>query len=137
MYRFLDHPSEALIEVTADSESEVFRDAALALFDLMTNLSKIEIREKFPVKLEAPERHLLLVDWLNRLILVHEVEHVFLKDFSVLVAHNSDWTLNAVVGGEKIGENHERRLHAKSTTYGQLDWKEEAGHHRVRFVVDI
>lgn len=135
MYRFLDHPSEELIEVVAASETEVFRDAATALFDLMTDLSTVEIQESFPVQLEAPERHLLLIDWLNRLILLHEVEHVFLKDFNIQVSKN--WSLTAVVAGEKIRDNHERRLHAKSATYGQLEWKEEAGIHTVRFVIDV
>jgi protein archease len=137
MYRFLDHPSEELVEVIANSESEIFRDAALALFDLMTDISTIEIQESFPVQLEAPERHLLLIDWLNRLILLHEVEHVFLIDFNVQIKENSNWSLVAVVGGEKIRDNHERRLHAKSATYGQLEWKEDAGCHKVRFVIDV
>jgi SHS2 domain-containing protein len=137
MYTFLDHPSEALVEVVANSESEVFRDASLALFDLMTDITKIEIHERFPVQLESSERHLLLIDWLNRLILLHEVEHVFLKEFNVQIEKNSCWSLVAVVGGEKIRDNHERRLHAKSATYGQLEWKEGAGSHEVRFVIDV
>ena len=137
MYKFLDHPSEALIEVIANSESEVFQDAATALFELMTDVSNVEIQESFPVQLEAPERHLLLIDWLNRLILLHEVEHVFLKDFNVQIKSNTAWSLTAVVAGEKIRENHERRLHAKSATYGQLEWKEDARFHKVRFVIDV
>jgi SHS2 domain-containing protein len=137
MYRFLDHPSEELVEVTAASHNEIFRDAATALFDLMTDLSKVEIQQSFPVQLEASERHLLLIDWLNRLILLHEVEHIFLKDINVQIKENSNWTLTAVVAGEKIRDNHERRLHAKSATYGQLEWKEEAGIHKVRFVIDV
>jgi protein archease len=137
MYKFLDHPSEALIEVMAPTENEVFREAGTALFDLMTDVSKVEIHETFPVQLEAPERYLLLIDWLNRLILLHEVEHVFLKDFNVQIEKNSAWTLTAVVAGEKIRDNHERRLHAKSATYGQLEWKEEAESHTVRFVIDV
>ncbi|MCI0443693.1 archease [bacterium] len=137
MFKFLDHPSEALIEVIAPTESEVFRDAGTALFELMTDVAKVEIQESFPVQLEAPERHLLLIDWLNRLILLHEVEHVFLKDFNLQIKSNAAWSLTAVVAGEKIRENHERRLHAKSATYGQLEWKEDAGFHKVRFVIDV
>ncbi|MCI0614701.1 archease [bacterium] len=137
MYYFLEHPSEELVEVVAASESEVFRDAALALFELMTDVAKVEIQESFPVQLEAPERHLLLIDWLNRLILLHEVEHVFLKDFNIQIKSNTAWSLTAVVAGEKIRENHERRLHAKSATYGQLEWKEDTGFHKVRFVIDV
>ena len=137
MYTFLDHPSEALVEVDACSVNEVFVDAALALFDLMTDLEKVEIREDFQVQLSSSERHLLLVDWLNHLILLHEVKSVFLVKFTVDVSQKNGWQLQAVVAGERIRENHELRLHAKSATYGQLEWKEEQGNHTVRFVIDI
>jgi SHS2 domain-containing protein len=137
MYTFLGHPSEELVQVTAAAINEVFIDAALALFDLMTDLEKIKNDQNFQVQLSSPERHLLLVDWLNHLILLHEVHNVFLVQFNVDVAQNSDWHLTAVVEGEKIRENHERRMHAKSATYGQLEWKEEQGNHTVRFVIDI
>ncbi|HSE43104.1 MAG TPA: archease, partial [Acidobacteriota bacterium] len=119
MYRFLDHPSEALVEVIAPTINQVFIDSALALFDLMTDLEKIVVQESFQVQLESPERHLLLIDWLNRLIFLHEVQNVFLVQFSIDVTKKTDWHLKAVVAGEKIRENHERRLHAKSATYGQ------------------
>jgi SHS2 domain-containing protein len=137
MYTFLDHPSEALVEVRASSVKEVFIDAALALFELMTDLEKIEIQQSFQVQLSSPERHLLLVDWLNQLILLHEVQNVFLVQFKLEIVQNAELHLSAVVAGEKIRENHERRLHAKSATYGQLEWTEEQGNHIVRFVIDI
>ncbi len=137
MYTFLDHPSEALVEVKALTTNEVFSDAARALFDLMTDLEKVDVQESFQVQLNSPERHLLLVDWLNHLILLHEVQKVFLVQFKVHVVQNSDWHLTAVVEGEKIRENHERRLHAKSATYGQLQWLEEQKNHIVRIVIDI
>ncbi len=137
MYTFLDHPSEALVEVDASSVNEVFIEAALALFDLMTELEKIEILEDFQVQLSSPERHLLLIDWLNHLILLHEVKNVFLVKFTVEVNQQNGWQLQAVVAGERIRENHELRLHAKSATYGQLEWKEQQGNHIVRFVIDI
>jgi SHS2 domain-containing protein len=137
MYTFLDHPSEALVEVNSGSINEVFLEAALALFELMTDLEKIEIRESFQVQLNSPERHLLLIDWLNHLILLHEVQNVFLVQFEIDVSQNNGWHLSAVASGERIKENHELRLHAKSATYGQLDWKEESGNHLVRFVIDI
>jgi SHS2 domain-containing protein len=137
MYRFLDHPSEALVEVIAPTIPAVFIDSALALFDLMTDLERIAVQESFQVELDSPERHLLLIDWLNHLILLHEVQNVFLVQFNVNVSQQSDWHLKGVVAGEKIRQNHERRLHAKSATYGQLEWKEEQGNHIVRFVIDI
>lgn len=137
MYRYLDHPSEALVEVVANGEEEVFRDAALALFDIMTDLSKVQSKEFFDVQLESPERQLLLIDWLNRLILLHEVENVFLCHFEIEIQKGQGYRITARAGGEKIQEHHEKRLHAKSATYGQLMWSEENGNHRVRFVIDV
>jgi protein archease len=137
MYRFLDHPSEAFIEITADSENEVFQDAAIALFEVMTDTSHIQPEKQFRMELESNSRNELLVDWLNRLIWLQEVEGVFLSRFDVTIHHNQIWRLDAKVGGEKIREGMERRSEVKSATYGMLKWEEEASHHLVQFVLDI
>jgi protein archease len=137
MYEFLGHPSEELIQVTANTVEEVFVDSAEALFELMTNTKKINNDLTFAIELTAPDRILLLVDWLNRLILLHEVEHVFLKTFRVKLQPGPTWVLTADVSGQKITDNMERRLHAKSATYGQLQWKETPQGHQVQFVIDI
>ena len=89
MYEFLGHPSEELIQVTASTAEEVFVDSAKALFELMTDTGKIRNDVTFGVKLSGPDRLLLLVDWLNRLILIHEAENVFLTDFQVKVESNN------------------------------------------------
>lgn len=137
MFKYLDHPSEALVEVTAEDEASVFRDAALALFDLMTDTSRLKPELEFKIEATAPERHLLLIDWLNRLILLHEVENIFLCSFEIHIERDSDWKVIALARGERIMENHERRLHAKSATYGMLKWDEIPNGHRVQFVIDI
>ena len=137
MYRFLDHPSECLVEVQAGSAAEVFEQAARALFEIMTDNEAIKQTLEFRVELESPERNLLLIDWLNRLIFLHETENVFLSDFKIEVQQEESWKLNAEVRGEKIAERHERRSQPKSATYGQFEWIESDEGHRVRFVVDI
>ena len=137
MYEFLGHPSEELIQVTASSVEEVFVDSAKALFEIMTDIKKIRNDVSFDMDLNAPDRLLLLVDWLNRLILLHEVEHVFLNAFRVKLKTGTNWNLHAEVGGQKINENMERRAHAKSATYGQLQWNETPQGHQVQFVIDI
>jgi SHS2 domain-containing protein len=118
LFEFLDHESEAMVQVRAATIQEVFEDAAVALFELMTDVSQVRTDRQRTVTLSAPERHFLLIDWLNRLILLHEVD-------------------NATVSGEPISDKHEKRLHAKSATFGQFEWIEEPPGHRVRFVIDI
>lgn len=137
MYEFLGHPSEELIQVTASTIEHVFVDSATALFELMTDTKKIRDDISFEIDLSAPDRLLLLVDWLNRLILLHEVENVFLNTFRVKLESGPLWNLHGKVGGQKINENMERRLHAKSATYGQLQWNEMPHGHQVQFVIDI
>lgn len=135
MYEFLDHPSEALIRVTGKTHEEIFVDSATALFELMTNTKQIQPDLHFDVELAAPDALLLLVDWLNQLIFLHEVENVFLCEFQVQI--RSGWNLKAKTGGQKITADQERRLQAKSATYGLLQWNETPQGHQVQFVIDI
>jgi SHS2 domain-containing protein len=135
MYEFLDHPSEAMVRVTAKTVNEVFEDAARALFELMTDIARVKAEVEFKIELTSDDKTLLLVDWLNRLIWIHEVENVFLCEFVVNV--QDAWKLNATVKGQSIRSGVEKRLHAKSATYGQLEWNETPQGHKVQFVVDI
>ena len=137
MYRFLDHPSETMIEVTANLEEEVFRDAAVALFDVMTDASQVAPKIEFKVAVKSYDRNGLLIDWLNRLIWLHEVEKVFLAQFEVHLHHNEFWELEATARGEKIRGDSEKRSGVKSATYGMFEWEESDAKHRVRFVLDI
>jgi SHS2 domain-containing protein len=135
MYEFLDHPSEELIRVTAPSLEEVFRESAMALFELMTDTQKVRVDDSYRIDLKSSDRAMLLIDWLNRLILLHEVEHVFCNTFQVQIQKECE--LNATVKGQKIDDLLERRLHVKSATYGQLQWNETPQGHQVEFVVDV
>ncbi len=138
MYRFLEHPSETLVEVRAGNPEEVFRDAALALFEIMTDTSKVRTDREFRVDLSAAELHLLLIDWLNRLIVLHETENVFFGSFEVRLAETDQgWDLHGLARGERIRKRHERRSHAKSATYGQLEWSRSESGQTVRFVIDV
>jgi SHS2 domain-containing protein len=137
MYRFLDHPSEALIEVTGPTVEDVFRDSAVALFEIMTDTSKVQPEKVFDLRLEADNREDLLIDWLNKLILVQETQKVFLAQFEVAIHHDSAWLLTAQIKGSLIEGVRERRSEVKSATYGQFLWEETPEGHRVQFVLDV
>lgn len=140
MFQFLDHPSESFVEVSGTSIEEIFHDAAVALFEVMTDTSVISRNVIIPVLLTAPARDVLLIEWLNRLILIHEVENLFLAHFEIRkleLARKDEWVLEALAGGERIGENHEKRSHVKSATFGSFEWNESRAGHTVRFVLDV
>ena len=141
MFQFLDHPSETLVEVSGASLQDVFRDAAAALFEVMTDTSRVRKEIVVPVSLTAASREILLIEWLNRLIVIHEVESLFLAHFEIRVIEGArpagNWSLEALAGGERIGENHEKRSHVKSATFGSFEWIESRSGHVVRFVLDI
>jgi|GEM_PF-3378405 len=135
MYEFLDHPSEAMVRVSAGTIDEVFVDSAKALFELMTDTQKLRGEREFKIEQVSQDKVLLLIDWLNRLILLHEVENVFLCEFQANIL--PAWSLSATVKGETISPNQERRHHAKGATYGQLQWNETPEGHQVQFVIDV
>lgn len=114
---------------------EVFRDAAIALFEVMTDTSMIHNEIEFEISLSSDARDALLIDWLNKLIFLHEVEHVFLAHFDVSIQER--YKLKALAGGERIRENQEKRSHVKSATFGSFEWLEHTDGQTVRLVLDV
>jgi protein archease len=65
VYRWSDHTSELELQIEAASEEEVFAEALAAFGELAGPRAGDERRT---IELEADDRGLLLVDWLNELV---------------------------------------------------------------------
>ena len=71
-YERIEHSAELAIRVTGRDLPELFANAAAALFDMMAEPLATEDRQH-EVIIESVDLEGLLVDWLNRLIFMHEV----------------------------------------------------------------
>ncbi|MBI1995938.1 MAG: archease, partial [Deltaproteobacteria bacterium] len=60
-YRVTTRQSELAVKVMGGSQADLFANSAFALFDVMVDPDKIEIKERLPLEVEGADRDDLLV----------------------------------------------------------------------------
>jgi SHS2 domain-containing protein len=64
-YRLLEHTADAMVEVHGTTLGERYANAAYALFDQITDVTKVEPKGEVKIVLSADTREQLLVDFLR------------------------------------------------------------------------
>ena len=133
----IEHTADVGLKAYGRSLGEMFESAALGMFALMADLSKVEGRGEFRVELGAPDKEKLLVDWLTELIYMHEVYGVILNGFEVRIGEGKDdFELKATVRGETVDpDRHSLKKVVKAVTYHMLEINEKDGYLKVLFDV--
>ena len=105
-------------EVYGNDLNELFKNAALVMFYTMTDISKIEKKEKREVKVKAEDLESLMFDWLTSLLVFVDSENLFFSDFDVNI---NNYELYAICYGEYFNPNkHERKVLVKAITYHNM-----------------
>ncbi len=136
IYKTFDHTADLGIEVYGKDQRELFVNAARALFDLITDLDKIEAKTSLSLNIEAVDREDLLVSWLRELLYFHQSEGYLLNDF--VLQDLEEQSLRATVKGEVYETNrHALIREIKAVTYHQLKITQENEGWKARMVFDI
>lgn len=138
--RFLSHTADVLIEVEGDSLEEIFENAGLAIFELMTDTSKVEKKISRDINIEGIDLLSLLYNWIDSLIYYFDAEMLLFSKFKVYKVwkNGAKYKLNATVWGEVYDESrHESRTAVKAATYHLMEIKKVDNKYVARFVVDI
>ena len=116
-----------LVEYTADigirafgiDLKETFQHAAVGMFSLITDINKVNELLYRDVEVSAPDREILLVEWLNDLIFLFDTEQLLFKRFDIGTL--TDTGLKAHCHGEKVDKSrHQLKRGIKSATYHML-----------------
>lgn len=132
-YRLLEHTADAMVEVFGADLGERFGNAAYAMFDQITDLSKVEPKGELKIKLVGDSREQLLVDFLQELLFVHDTEDLVFSEF---VVRTDGKSLEASVRGESFDERrHPKRSVVKGVTYHRLEFNDAQGSLTILFDV--
>ena len=124
-YKLLEHTADAMVEAYGKDLGERFGNAAYAMFDLMTDLKKVEPKGELKIALSGESRDQLLVDFLEQLLFLHETEDLIFSKFEVKTDGKK---LEARVWGEKFDERkHSKRTVVKAITYHRMEFNDEKG----------
>ena len=135
-HRVQDHTADYMVEVSARSLQALFAEAALALFEAVTDVKTVRPRESVRVRVEAADPEELLVTWLTELLFLHESERWLFSRFEPRLPDGRH------VEGEAWGEKLDPRRHpidreVKAITYHRMKLVREGDVIKTRIVFDL
>jgi len=139
-FEFLEHTADVLISAHGASLEQAFENAALAMFEVMTDTTKINPVEKDTFEVEAEDEYALLYSWLEALLVKFEVNGMLCSKFEILgLEDNSEgFKLKANVWGERFNaEKHPQKVAVKAVTYHRMEIIKEHDKVTVEFILDI
>jgi SHS2 domain-containing protein len=135
-YELLDHTGDLGIRVWAVDVKGIFQEAARALFDIITDLEKVDVHVRREIAVKGSGREELLVAWLNELLYLHEVKGLLFCDFALTEIDEKN--VKGVAMGEEFHEGrHCIKAAIKAVTYHQLEVQEQDGRWQAQVIFDI
>ena len=163
-FALFGHSGDIGVRLAGRTLDDLFREAAAAFTEAITDPARIEPRRSVSLTLESPAPDLLLVDWLSEVLYRFEVEQFLVADARVFLERvgsssevrcpESDvegpdpdrrrsnappvWRLQATLSGEPFDrERHAIKVLIKAVTYHTLEVREEADGWHATVVFDI
>lgn len=139
-YNILDHTADVKFEVIGSSLEETFEVAGQALIEIMTDISKVEAKEKRSVTVTGEDLYALLYEWLEALIVLFDADGLVFSKFKVhkIELKNTEWYLTGDVWGEAFDiDKHPQGTEVKAITYAEMQIQKKESQVRLQFVLDI
>ncbi len=137
-FRYVEEGPEAdlTIEAWGGALGEAFGNVALAMFNAMTPLDKVELRVSRAFEVDGDDPGALLFNFLDELLFIHEVELLVFSAFNVIVEEGMT-SLKAECRGEpfELGR-HEQGIAVKAVTFHDMRIERENSGWVVRVVLD-
>lgn len=138
-FEFFDVTADVGLRAYGKTLEEAFQNAALAMFEVMTDTSKIKPSICKNIKIESEDPFALLYDWLDELIFLHDAEYLIFSQFQIRITQKNQQ--NYLLHGSACGEiydhdKHESREDVKAVTYHLMDIKEEKKGFIVQVILD-
>lgn len=135
-YEIIDHTADIGVKAYGKNLSEAFENAAKAMFDIITDNSKIKSQGEYKIDLKADNFEQLLVDFLSELLFIFETEHIVISK-TIVELELEKVKLNAKIFGEEFDKSkHKMGAEIKAVTYHMLEVKKEIPYH-VQVLFDI
>ena len=121
-YRTFNRSSDLAVKIFGKTQAELFANSAFALFDIMTDVKTIDLRDRLPLEVEGADRDDLMVNWMRELLYLYQRSGYLLTEFQVHEV--KDNYIRGEVRGEKFDpDRHEikREIRAVGPHHGRME----------------
>jgi len=139
-FEFLEHTADVYIAAYGEDLPEAFENAALAMFDVMTEVEKIGPDVEDRVEVTGEDEFALLYNWLEALLVKFDVNEMLYSKFEVwnLGQIQDQLVLKARIWGEKFDPNkHLQKVGVKAVTYHRMEIIKHPSEVTLKFILDI
>jgi len=139
-FEFLEHTADVYVRAYGTDLKEAFENAALALFETMTDTSKIEPRIEDEVEVEAEDEKALLYSWLQEWLIKFDLTGNLYSNFKVESLEKMPNGLK--IKGKAWGEpfdpaKHVQKIGIKSITYHRMEIDKKPDRVTLKFIFDV
>ena len=139
-FEFLEHMADAYIAAYGRNLAEAFENAALAMFETMTDVERVEPEIEEAIEVEGSDKKSLLYNWLEELLVRFEISGNLYSKFEVIKIEETakGMKLKAKVMGERFNpEKHVQKVGVKAITYHMMEIEEKPEKVTLKFLLDI
>ncbi len=135
-YTLFDHTADLGVEIYGKDESELFSNAAYALFDIMTDINIVNRKVERDIHIEGSGFEDLLVNFLREILYLFNGEGLSLQDF--LVSEIDERHIKGTVRGEFFDpDRHCLHMEVKAVTYHRTEIKKVSHGLTARVIFDV
>lgn len=135
-YEIIEHTADIGLRIFGHSQKDLFQNAALALFEQITDLNKVNKKKTISIELEAVDKTELFVSWLRELLYQADTRKMVFSYFDIMQI--DEFHLRGVVTGEAVDLNrHIMKMEVKAVTYHQLKLENKNGFWTAEVIFDV
>lgn len=136
-YKFLDHATDAIIEVTARDLKEAFLVTADAAINLTLDQDKVEEKDQKEFSAQGKDLCYLLFSWLEEITFVLITEGFAIKRIDFDIEENKGYIIKAKAFGEPLDfAKHNFKVEIKAPTFYDMEIRTN-GEVYMRFLLDL
>jgi len=136
-YKFVDHTTDAIIEVTAKNLKEAFLVAANAEINLTLDQDKVEEKDQKEFSAQGKDLYYLLFSWLEEIPFLLITEGFAIKRIELNIEKNGMYKIYAKAYGETLDlKKHNFKVEIKAPTFHDMEIRENDQVY-MRFLLDL
>ncbi len=136
-YKFLDHTTDAIIEVTAKDLKEAFSVTADAVINLTLDQDKVEEHDQKEFSAQGKDLRYLLFSWLEEITFVLITQGFAIKRIELNIEEKEGYKINAKAYGEPLDfHKHNFKVEIKAPTFYDMEIRQDKGVY-MRFLLDL
>jgi len=135
-YEFIEHTADIGIRVKADDLKGIFKNTALAMFEIIAERQKEGegSQQNLEIEQEAENLDELFINWLNELLSLSATKELIFCDFRINKLDKNG--LKATAIGEDI-RNYRVNTEIKAATYHQLRLEQTEAGWQAEVIFDV